>query len=109
MPKSRSTTRNQGADGMPRISTYEETCKSNMKPVELKVERTESCDYKSDFYKHKKSHAPMKRAPSKKKIMIKRQQSLTKENCGTIATLDKHRRQSLALTTVKNKVMFGEQ
>jgi hypothetical protein len=63
MPKSRSSTRNQGPDGMPRIknSSYCQATKSSMASVlELKAEKTESSDYR-----HKKS-APMKRAPSKK-------------------------------------------
>jgi len=85
---------------MPRIKNINHEDVSTMVPSEIKVD----IDLKST----KKSHAPIKRAPSKKVIRMRRQQSLSKENCGTVAAFEK-RRQSAALTIGKKAILLAEQ
>jgi len=58
MPKSRSSTRNIAPNGMPRIKNINREDVSSTLPSEIKVD---PIDLRS-----KKSHAPIKRAPSKK-------------------------------------------
>ena len=66
LPESRSSTRNQGPEAKPRIRncSYQTEVKPVL-PADLKVEKTESSEYKP-----KRSHS--KRAPSKKQVRLRR-------------------------------------